>query len=94
MPTPPTTRLQVHVQPGARTEGIARWEGDVPYLRVTAPPADGRANQAVERLLARLLGLPPSAVRVDRGATGRQKLVAIQGLELVEVMRRLRAGAG
>ncbi len=81
--------LQVHVQPGARSEGLVRWEGDVLYLRVKAPPREGRANAAVERLLAGRLGMAPSAVRVVRGASGRIKLVEVTGVEPAAARSRL-----
>ncbi len=57
--------------------------------RVSAPPVKGEANASLERLLARALGLPKSAVRVVAGARGRQKTVAIEGLSQSEALRRL-----
>lgn len=84
-------KFSVHVQPGARAEGVVRWQDGVLYLRVKAPPVEGRANQAVERLLARLLGVPPSAVTVERGAGSRSKLVAVEGLDAATVRERLGA---
>ena len=84
-------KFSVHVQPGARAEGVVRWQGGVLYLRVKAPPVDGRANEAVERLLAKLLGVPPSAVTVERGAGGRSKLVAVEGVDAATLRARLGA---
>jgi uncharacterized protein YggU (UPF0235/DUF167 family) len=49
-------------------------------VRVTAPPVEGRANAALCRLLAKAAGVPPSAVTVIRGQTGRDKLVRIEGV--------------
>jgi len=65
------------------------WQGDVLRLRVRAAPEAGKANEAVCRLLARVLGLPPSAVVIARGASSREKLVQIEGLDGEEVRRRL-----
>ena len=48
-------------------------------LRVSAPPDGGRANAAVEALVAGLLDLPRSAVRVERGATARIKRLRAEG---------------
>ena len=48
-----------------------------PLLRVTAPPADGAANEAVLRLLAAALGRPRRDLTLLRGATARIKLVAV-----------------
>jgi hypothetical protein len=85
------TRLRVHVQPGARTEGLVRWNGDALHLRVKAPAVAGRANAAVERLLAALLGVPASTVRVERGLTGRDKLVTVEGMTSEAVRAKLAA---
>jgi uncharacterized protein YggU (UPF0235/DUF167 family) len=46
--------------------------------RVAAAPVDGAANDALIRLLARELDVPPSAVRIVRGATARSKVVAVE----------------
>ena len=60
-------------------------------MRVTAPPVAGRANVALERLLARHLGIARGAVRVVSGSASRHKVVAIDGLDASEVRRRLGA---
>ena len=62
-------------------------------VRVTAPPVGGKANDAVERLVAKTLGLPKSAVGIVAGAQGREKTVAIDGLSQDEALRRLREAA-
>ncbi len=59
--------------------------------RVAAPPVDGKANAALELLLARALDVAPSRVEVVGGATARRKLVEVDGLTLEEVGARLRA---
>jgi len=43
-------------------------------VRVTAPPEDGKANAAVQRLLARALGVAPTRLTLIRGATARDKV--------------------
>jgi uncharacterized protein len=58
-------------------------------VRVTAPPERGRANDAVAGLLASVLEVPPSSVRVVGGQRSRAKVVEIDSLELEEVERRL-----
>lgn len=63
-------------------------------VRVTAPPVDGRANEALLRLLARILDLPPSALRLVAGESARSKIVEVVGLEESEVRRRLQAASG
>lgn len=65
-------------------EGVLR-------VRVAAPAVDGRANEALRRLLAGRLGVPPSAVTVERGTRSREKVVAVRGLDLATVRARLAA---
>src|ERR1700704_3281616 len=72
------TRLAVRVQPGARREALVGWlEDGTLKLAVAAPPQGGRANRAVEALLAGALGLKARQVTVSRGASARTKTVEI-----------------
>jgi uncharacterized protein (TIGR00251 family) len=82
--------LSVRVQPRASRDEIVGWREGVLRVRVTAPPLEGRANAAVAALLAGALGVRPSAVRVVRGETGRDKVVSVAGLAPGEVEARLR----
>ena len=84
-----TIRLAVRLTPRASRDGITGFEGETLRVRVTAPPVEGRANRALERLLAKRLGLPRTAVRVVTGQTSRSKVVAIDGLDTAELRRRL-----
>ena len=58
-------------------------------VRLTAPPVEGEANAALARFLGRLIGVPASSVELLRGASGRDKLVRIEGLTAAEVLSRL-----
>ena len=60
-------------------------------VRVTAPPVDGAANEAVVIALAAALGLPKRAIRIIAGETGRNKSVEIDGVDAAELRRRLNA---
>jgi uncharacterized protein (TIGR00251 family) len=81
--------LRVRVQPRAkRTEVVGERDGAL-LVRVNAPPVDGKANAAVCRLLAKRLGVPPSALAVIRGASARDKVVSVTGIETSELMHRL-----
>ncbi|HLV98123.1 MAG TPA: DUF167 domain-containing protein [Ktedonobacterales bacterium] len=59
------------------------------HVRLTAPPVEGAANEALIALLAERLKLPKRAVCVARGASGRQKTIEIVGLSAEEFWRRL-----
>ena len=48
---------------------------------VTAPPVDGKANAALCALIAEAAGVPRSAVQVVRGASGRDKVVRVEGVD-------------
>ncbi len=68
-------------------------EADGLRVRLTAPPVEGAANEALIALLAERLGLPKRAVRVARGAAGRQKILEISGLSSEEFWKRLQKNA-
>jgi uncharacterized protein len=77
-----------HVTPRARSERIA-CEGEKLRVWLRAPPVKGAANAALIELFARTLSLPMRAVTLERGATARQKTLAIEGLSAQEFWRRL-----
>lgn len=77
--------LGVRVQPRASRDAILGWYQDVLRVAVTAPPLEGRANHAVAVLLARALGVAPSAVHVVRGERGRDKVVRVDGVTGAEI---------
>jgi len=77
-------RLSVRLQPGAAAERIlglaAEPDGGLALkVAVTAPAEAGKANDALLRLLARAAGLPKRALRLERGAASRRKLVHVAG---------------
>jgi len=80
--------LDVRVHPRAKREELAVRGGKL-HVRVSAPPADGRANAAVCALIAKSLGLPKRAVEVRHGASSRDKVVFIKGMDEREVQRCL-----
>ena len=90
--TVPHARLEVRVQPGARRDALLSRLGTGEWkLAVTAPPEDGRANDAVEELLAALLALKRRQVSVARGHGSRRKQVDVTGIDDAEARRRLEA---
>jgi uncharacterized protein len=88
-----TTRLKLRVSPGARRPGIAGRHGDAWKVRVAEPPEDGRANDAVLRLLAATLDVPRTRLTLVSGHASRDKIVMLDGLEQAQT-ERLLASAG
>ncbi|MCB1674733.1 MAG: DUF167 domain-containing protein [Halioglobus sp.] len=82
-------RLPVKVLPGSSRNAIGGWLEGTLRVKVCAPPERGKANAAVEALLARSLGLPAGAVAVVAGKTAARKVVQITGLPEPELRRRL-----
>ncbi|MGB2695591.1 MAG: DUF167 domain-containing protein [Dehalococcoidia bacterium] len=81
--------MRVRLTPRAARDEIAGWKDNVLRVRVTAPPVEGRANDALERVVSKALGLPRSAVRVASGERGRDKTLAVDGLTSEEAQARL-----
>jgi hypothetical protein len=80
-------RVQVH--PGAGRTAVDGRHGDALKVRVGAPPAGGRANDAVVGLIAEVLGVPAASVTVVGGATSRSKRIRVSGLSTGDLDRRL-----
>ena len=77
---PGGVRLRLRVQPRASRTEVAGTHGDAIRVRLTAPPVDGAANEALVRFLAERLGVSRAAVRVVSGDTSRSKVVEVEGV--------------
>jgi uncharacterized protein len=84
-----STRVRLRVSPGAGRAQIVGRHGDAWKVRVTAAPEQGRANDAVLRLLADALGIPRDALVLVSGHGARDKIVELTGLGPALVERRL-----
>jgi uncharacterized protein len=80
-------QLRIKVVPGARNEGL-EWLGDLLKVKVRAAPEKGRANAAVEELLAQRLAVPPSSVRIVAGFGSALKTVAISSISDLSSLRQ------
>jgi uncharacterized protein YggU (UPF0235/DUF167 family) len=81
--------IVVRVQPRARANEIVAERDGVLVVRVTAAPLDGRANDAVCRLVAKRLRIGSRRVAVVRGARAREKVLSVEGLTEEEVRAAL-----
>lgn len=88
-PTSNATLILVKVVPGSRREEIVGWLGDRLKVKVAAPPEDGRANEALCRLIAETLGVGVRAVGVVSGHARPEKTVRIEGVTAALVGSRL-----
>ncbi|MDF1562258.1 MAG: DUF167 domain-containing protein [Deltaproteobacteria bacterium] len=78
---PGGVRLEILVQPRAsRSKIVGEHDGRL-KVALAAPPVDGEANEALLKLLAKLLGVPRRAVRITSGETGRRKVVEVEGAD-------------
>jgi uncharacterized protein len=82
-------RMSVRVIPRSSKNSIT-WEEGVLKVRLTAPPVDGAANEALIALLAHRLGLPKRDICIVHGATGRQKTIEIIGMTAGAVEQKIK----
>lgn len=87
--TPAGLTLRVRVQPRSARDALSGERAGALLVRLTAPPVEGRANEALARVLGRALGVAPSAVRVLHGLAARDKLVAVAGVSAAVARERL-----
>lgn len=80
--------LDIRVTPRSSSNTVSVESGLV-KIKVTSPPVDGEANEATRSVLAMALGIAKSKVQIIRGATSREKRVAIEGLDLAQAMNLL-----
>src|SRR5437762_3803253 len=83
--------LAVKVQPRASSNEICEPLGDELRVKVTAPPVDSAANEAVLRLLAERLDCARNQVELVRGHSFRHKVIKVRGLSVASVVARLSA---
>lgn len=72
--------FKVRVQPRASKNSLAGIWDDTLKIHLTAPPVDGKANEACRAFLAGLLCVPRSQIEILTGATGRNKTVRVLGV--------------
>jgi hypothetical protein len=80
-------RFTVKVHPRARRSAVTGRLGDAWKLDLTAPPAEGKANDECVRLLAEVAGVPRARVHIVTGLTSRTKVVEIEGITEEEFSR-------
>lgn len=82
--------FDVRVVPRASRNEVAGSRDGALLVRVTAPPVEGAANDALVALLARAIGIAPSDVGIERGGRARRKVVSVPA----DTVRRVEALGG
>ena len=85
--------LNIRIHPRAKRDAITGKVGDALKVSLTAPPVDGKANDACVEFFAKLLKVPRSSVTIAAGQTSRNKVIRIAGLSAKEVEIRLSLGS-
>ena len=81
--------FQVKVHPRAKKDAITGALGDALKLSLTAPPVEGRANEACIEFFARLLKVPRSSITIASGQSSRLKVIRITGITAAEFRAQL-----
>jgi len=81
--------FQVKVQPRARRNAVVGQMGDALKVTLTAPPVEGRANEACIEFLAELLQMPRSSITIVSGQGSRNKVIRVAGISAEEFHRRM-----
>lgn len=87
--SPTGTTFAIKVHPRARKNAITGEVGDALKVALTAPPVDGKANEACIEFFAKLLKVPRSSVTIAAGLSSRNKVVRVTGLKAETVRERL-----
>ena len=85
----PAVTLSIRIQPRASKNELVAREGGGLKIRLTAPPVEGAANEALIRFLADALSVPKSQVEIISGHTSRDKIVRIHGTSGADARRLL-----
>jgi uncharacterized protein len=79
--------VDIQVKPRSSRETVGPVQADRLCVSVNAPPVDGKANEAVIRVLAETFGVAKSAVTIVRGETGKKKTVRLAGVTAATVAK-------
>ena len=72
-------KISVRVKPGSKKENVERVDDTNFIAHVKAPPVEGKANDALVRLLSDYFGVPKNHIRIIKGTTSKYKLIEIAG---------------
>jgi len=83
------TRLTVHVQPNAGRNMLVDLKDGILRMKINASPVEGKANRELVGFLSDILEIRKSNIKINRGLTGRKKVITINGIEHGQLMKML-----
>ena len=82
-------KIKVKVLPrGAKDQILGMDQGEI-KIKLTAPPVEGKANEALKRFLAKKLGLKKKSIEIVKGIRSRTKIIEIRGMAKEELLRSI-----
>jgi uncharacterized protein (TIGR00251 family) len=87
--SPAGATFAIKVHPRAKKNAITGEVGDALKVSLTAPPVEGRANDACIEFFGKVLNVPQSSITIAAGQNSRNKVIRVTGLSAEEVRRRL-----
>jgi uncharacterized protein (TIGR00251 family) len=85
--------ITIQVKPNARRNEVLGIKDGILHLKIAAPPVKGKANRELIEFLSQLLGVSKGSINIERGITGRRKVIAIIGLDRDRILERLGASS-
>lgn len=79
------TFLKVHANPKSSKNAFMDWKEDILYIKITAPPVEGAANEAIIKFLAKELKIKKSQVSLEKGDKSREKVFLIKNMSMEDI---------
>lgn len=84
-----TTTLYVQISPNASKNSLEGFRGDILRIKIAAPPVEGKANKELVSYLSDVLDVSKGSVRIVKGHTQRNKVIAVDGVSSAAMMKRI-----
>jgi uncharacterized protein (TIGR00251 family) len=85
-------KILIQVHPGAKRNETLRFENGTWYLKIAAPPVEGKANKELINFLSTVLDVSKSRISIEKGTNSHKKLVLVEGIEEEQLVAKLQAG--
>ena len=82
--------LNIHAKPGSKKEGVCEIDDEYIEIAVHAQAQNNKANLAIIEYLSDILGVSKSNVQFESGATNRDKLLSVTGIEAKDLLAKLK----